>query len=296
MPTTSIRPCRRLALASILALAAAVPGAHPAAASPQASRRGEAAARAQALKAQADASRQPTASARSASVSLPDSRPGLLMAEWLALCDKPDPEQMTRWYRAHLWKGSKGEIAKAAAAKDVARCEAAGGYQVTQVQVDEASQLAVFAVGRRSDTRSRLTLALDAEGRIAAPQPAAADTPASAPAPAGITGSWAGTAVLEDAFGDTRLVRMEAELKAEGARVSGSVTLSPPPGPSAPGQLPLSGAVAGNRLTFSAERTVVVYLFDLAIVSPDRIEGSVTSDSHGEQQSTGKVVFIRSGK
>lgn len=293
MPTASIPAGRRLAFMAILALASTLTGALTAAASPPAPLARKAAAPAQALAMQAGASRQAAGPAQPASVSLPDSRPGRLMAEWLALCDQPDVEQMTRWYRAHLWKGSKRDVSEAAAAKDVARCEAAGGYQVTGVEVDEASELAVFAVGRHSGARSRLTLALDTDGRIAAPQPAASGTAAAARPRIDVTGSWGGTAILEDAFGSTRLVRMEAELRAEGGRVSGSVTLSPPPGPSAPGQLPLSGGVAGNRLTFSAERTVVVYLFDLTIVSADRIEGSVTSDSHGEQQSTGRIVFIR---
>ena len=295
MPSASIRPCHRLALASIVALAA-LPGVQPAAASPQAPLPPEGRRPAQASPPQAAGSHQATAPAQPASVSLPDSRPGRLMAEWLALCDQPDAEQMTRWYRAHLGKGAKGDVAKAAAAKDVARCEAAGGYQVTRVEVDEASQLAVFVVGRRGDARSRLTLALDADGRIAAPQPAAG-APASARPPVDVTGSWTGNAVLEGASGNTRLVRVEAELRAEGTRVSGSVTLSPPPAPSAPGELPLtSGAVAGKRLMFSAERNVVVYLFDLTIVSADRIEGSVTSDSHGEEQSTGRITFVRSSK
>ena len=221
---------------------------------------------------------------------LPDTRPGRLMAEWLAMCDKPDVGQLTRWHEDHLARAAlKHDGAKAAAARDAAKCEESGGYLVTQVEQDGASLLSVFATGRRSQARSRLVLSLDRDGRIEAAQPAATVSRAGEPGALDIAGTWSGTAVLETAAGDTRLVRLQAELRADGSSVSGSITLSPPSL-----HYPLtSGALAGNRVTFSAERNVVVFSFDLAIVSADRMEGTMNSDSHGEEQSSGQVTFIR---
>ena len=106
------------------------------------------------------------------------------------------------------------------------------------------------------------------------------------PAAPDIAGAWEGEAQVK-AGDQSNAVHLYAEFKRDGTKLSGTV------GPSPSMQMPLTAvALAGRTLTFTAAMPLRTLSFQLTVVSPDRMEGTLTSEGEG---AAGPVTFKRVG-
>ena len=96
---------------------------------------------------------------------LPDTRAGKIFGEWLAICGRPSTDLMAKWVQDHVRKPFlEGTDARTLGRADAADCFYAGGYQVTEVLVNEPDRLAVLASAPKLDAWYRLVIGVTDEG------------------------------------------------------------------------------------------------------------------------------------
>lgn len=96
---------------------------------------------------------------------LPDTKAGKIFGDWLAICGRPSTDLMAKWMQDHLRKPFlEGTDARALGRADAADCFYAGGYQVTEVLVNQPDRLAVLAVAPKLDIWYRLVIGVTDEG------------------------------------------------------------------------------------------------------------------------------------
>ncbi|HSK10972.1 MAG TPA: serine hydrolase [Vicinamibacterales bacterium] len=111
---------------------------------------------------------------------LPDTTPGKLLGEWLAICGKPSVELMTKWHQDHLRERFlEGVEPRAVGRADAVDCFNAGGLQVTEVVRSTQDNLVVLAHGPRLDTWFRLALRTFEDGKSGPVQAMPATPPES---------------------------------------------------------------------------------------------------------------------
>jgi CubicO group peptidase (beta-lactamase class C family) len=93
---------------------------------------------------------------------LPDTAPGRLMAEWLAMCSAPNLEQLTKWSAEHSSEQVlKMMPADKLAKNDLQSCSEAGGYRFVEVSESKPDRISVLVVAGKTEAWYRLTLVLD---------------------------------------------------------------------------------------------------------------------------------------
>ena len=111
---------------------------------------------------------------------LPDTAPGKLLGQWLAICGRPTTDLMTRWMQDHLREQVlKQADARALGRSDARDCFNAGGFQVTEVLESAPERLRVMALAPKFDTWFRLALRVDERGKSGPVQTMPATPPES---------------------------------------------------------------------------------------------------------------------
>jgi CubicO group peptidase (beta-lactamase class C family) len=96
---------------------------------------------------------------------LPDTRPGKIFGEWLAICGRPSVDLMAKWMQDHLRKPLlEGTDARALGRADATNCFYAGGYEINEVVDSQPDRLMVRAFGPRLEAWFRLSLVVTDEG------------------------------------------------------------------------------------------------------------------------------------
>src|SRR5215472_12853487 len=102
------------------------------------------------------------ASVQSASIKLPETAPGKLMTEWLAMCHAPNLEQMTKWSSAHYAEQIfKFVPADRIAQDDVKDCTESGGYRAVEVTNSKPDRITVLVVSNKTDAWFNFNLIFD---------------------------------------------------------------------------------------------------------------------------------------
>ena len=100
--------------------------------------------------------------AESAAVKLPDTVPGKLMSEWLAMCNAPKLDQLTKWSADHYSEDVfKFLPAEKIAEEDVKDCNESGGYRAVEITDSKPDHLKVLAISNKTATWSNFNLVLD---------------------------------------------------------------------------------------------------------------------------------------
>jgi CubicO group peptidase (beta-lactamase class C family) len=108
-----------------------------------------------------------TAQSQTPAVTLPDSRPGHLVAEWLRLCDSPNADQMTKWLAANLSAEAVQRVPAEPRARDqFALCTATGGLRVVHITSSDSNSIQLELVGIKSGWWFKMTLAANAAGKL----------------------------------------------------------------------------------------------------------------------------------
>src|SRR5215831_14754602 len=95
-------------------------------------------------------------------VKLPDTLPGKLMSEWLAMCNAPNLEQLTKWDADHFSEEVfKFVPAEKIAGDDVKDCNESGGYRAVEVIDSKPDRLRVLVISNKTDTWFNFNLVLD---------------------------------------------------------------------------------------------------------------------------------------
>src|SRR6516164_4727367 len=105
-----------------------------------------------------------SSSAQTPSVKLPDTAPGRLMTEWLAMCQAPNVEQMKKWSAAHYSEQVfKFMPANKLAESDIKDCSESGGYRAVEVADSKPERIKVLVVSNKTDSWFNFNLILDKE-------------------------------------------------------------------------------------------------------------------------------------
>ena len=107
--------------------------------------------------------------AQTASIKLPDTAPGKLLSEWLAMCQSPNVEQLTKWSAAHYAEQVfKFVPADRLAQDDLKDCVESGGYRAVEVTDSKPDRIRVLAVSNKTDAWFNFNLVFDPkeEGKI----------------------------------------------------------------------------------------------------------------------------------
>jgi CubicO group peptidase (beta-lactamase class C family) len=103
-----------------------------------------------------------TSFAQTSNIKLPDTPPGKLMTEWLALCATPKLDQLTRWsaeqYSQQVFKFISADKI---AGDDVKDCTETGGYRAVEVAYSRPDRIKVLVVTNKTDVWFNLNLVLD---------------------------------------------------------------------------------------------------------------------------------------
>lgn len=96
---------------------------------------------------------------------LPDTKPGKVFGEWLAICGRPSVDLMAKWMQDHLRKPLlEGTDLRALGRAGATDCYYAGGYLVNRVIDNEPGRLGVLAVAPKLETWFRLSIEVNDEG------------------------------------------------------------------------------------------------------------------------------------
>ena len=99
--------------------------------------------------------------------SLPDSRPGHLMADFLKLCGTAKREDMMAWYQSVLDQEAMTRMSPADRANFVATdCEENGGFTVGEVTTDKPDRIEVVLQGKTSHDWFSSIVASDSAGKL----------------------------------------------------------------------------------------------------------------------------------
>ena len=100
--------------------------------------------------------------AQTAAVKMPDTLPGRLMSEWLAMCNAPNLEQLKKWDADHYSEEVfKFVSADKIASDDVKDCNESGGYRAVEVVDSTPDRLKLLVISNNTDTWFDFNLALD---------------------------------------------------------------------------------------------------------------------------------------
>ena len=96
---------------------------------------------------------------------LPDTRPGKVLGEWLAICGRPSVDLMAKWVEDHLRKPFlEGTDARTLGRADAVDCFDAGGYQLKEVVDSSDERLVMLAYGPKLDAWFRLFIGVNDQG------------------------------------------------------------------------------------------------------------------------------------
>jgi CubicO group peptidase (beta-lactamase class C family) len=105
---------------------------------------------------------------QTSSTKLPDTPPGRLMGEWLAMCAAPKAEQFAKWDAEHYSdRIFKFMPADKLVKSDLEDCSDSGSYRVVQVSDSKPDQIDLQVVSNRTDVWFHLSLTLDKDNKIA---------------------------------------------------------------------------------------------------------------------------------
>jgi CubicO group peptidase (beta-lactamase class C family) len=103
-------------------------------------------------------------SAQIPSVKLPDTAPGRLLGEWLAMCQAPKLEQIAKWSAEHYSEQVfKFMPADKLAQNDIKDCSESGGYRAVEVADSKPERIRVLVVSNKTDSWFNFNLILDKE-------------------------------------------------------------------------------------------------------------------------------------
>ena len=95
---------------------------------------------------------QNSSATQGSSVKLPDTAPGKLMAEWMANCQAPNLERMSKWSRENYSERVfKFNPAEQLAQEDFKDCTESGGYRLVEVQDSQPDRIRILAVTNKTD-------------------------------------------------------------------------------------------------------------------------------------------------
>ena len=101
-------------------------------------------------------------SAQTPSVKLPDTTPGRLLTEWLAMCQAPNVEQIKKWSAAHYSEQVfKFMPPDKLAENEIKDCSESGGYRAVEVADSRPERIRVLAVSNKTDSWFNFNLILD---------------------------------------------------------------------------------------------------------------------------------------
>jgi CubicO group peptidase (beta-lactamase class C family) len=100
-------------------------------------------------------------------VKLPDTTPGRLMSEWLALCAAPRAERFAKWDAEHYSERVfKFMPADKLVKSDLEDCSDSGSYRVAEITDSKADRIDVQVVSNKTDVWFHLSLVLDKDNKI----------------------------------------------------------------------------------------------------------------------------------
>src|SRR5215470_16349538 len=103
-------------------------------------------------------------SAQTPSVKLPDTAPGRLLTEWLAMCQAPNVDQIKKWSAEHYSEQVfKFMPADKLAENDIKDCSESGGYRAVDVADSKPERIKVLVVSNKTDSWFNFNLILDKE-------------------------------------------------------------------------------------------------------------------------------------
>ena len=103
-------------------------------------------------------------SAQTQIVKLPDTAPGRLLTEWLAMCQAPNVEQIKKWSTEHYSEQVfKFMPADKLAESDIKDCSESGGYRAVEVADSKPERIKVLVVSNKTDSWFNFNLILDKE-------------------------------------------------------------------------------------------------------------------------------------
>ena len=99
--------------------------------------------------------------AQSSAIKMPDTTPGKLIGEWLAMCSAPNLEQFTKWNNEHTSsKVFKFVSAEKIAEHDFKDCTDSGGYRAIEVADSKPDSIRLLVKADKTGAYSNLGLAL----------------------------------------------------------------------------------------------------------------------------------------
>src|SRR5215471_6594491 len=105
-----------------------------------------------------------SSSAQTPSVKLPDTTPGRLLREWLAMCQAPNVEQIKKWSTEHYSEQVfKFMPPDKLAENDLKDCSESGGYRTVEVADSNPERIKVLVVSNKTDSWFNFNLILDKE-------------------------------------------------------------------------------------------------------------------------------------
>jgi CubicO group peptidase (beta-lactamase class C family) len=95
-------------------------------------------------------------------IKLPETAPGKLMTEWLAMCQAPKVEQFTSWSTAHYAEQVfKFVPADKIAQDDMKDCTESGGYRAVEVTDSKPDRIRVLVVSNKTDAWFNFNMVFD---------------------------------------------------------------------------------------------------------------------------------------
>ena len=111
--------------------------------------------------AQAQPAARTDSSAQSSAIKMPDTTPGKLFGEWLAMCSAPNLEQLTKWTSEH----TSSEVFKFISADRIAKddfkeCTETGGYGAIEVADSKPDRIRLIVMANKTGAYSNMSLVL----------------------------------------------------------------------------------------------------------------------------------------
>lgn len=101
------------------------------------------------------------------SMDLPTTKAGKLLGEWMALCQAPKLEQLTKWMALNLSEqAAKRFPVQARAQQDFEFCSSNGGLRVVEVLQSAPDAVTLLAVGLKTDIWFQVRVAVDDAGKL----------------------------------------------------------------------------------------------------------------------------------
>lgn len=119
--------------------------------------------------------------AQTASIKLPDTAPGKLMTEWLAMCQSPNLEQLRKWSAEHYAEPVfKFNPVERLAQGDLKDCTEDGGYRAFEISDDKPERIKLLVMANKTGAWSVMVMLTDKQDKIMAFNSGPAAPPESA--------------------------------------------------------------------------------------------------------------------